>query len=68
MNVSRYGVLIHMKRKMILYIYIVTTLFGIAGGLNTTLQFIVPRLVKFVMFFNKRRCTKVNSEVSTVQT
>jgi hypothetical protein len=27
-------------------IYIVTTLFGIAGGLTTTLKLIVPRLVK----------------------
>jgi beta-lactamase regulating signal transducer with metallopeptidase domain len=29
-------------------IYIVTTLFGIAGGLITVLKFIVPKLVKLV--------------------
>jgi hypothetical protein len=29
-------------------IYIVTTLFGIAGGLTTALKFIVPRFVKLI--------------------
>ncbi len=29
-------------------IYIVTTLFGIAGGLTTVLKFILPRVIKFI--------------------
>jgi hypothetical protein len=29
-------------------IYIVTTLFGIAGGLTTVLELVLPRLVKFL--------------------
>jgi hypothetical protein len=33
-------------------IYIVTTLFGIVGGLTTVLKFIVPRLVKI---FRKKK-------------
>jgi hypothetical protein len=34
-------------------IYILTTLFGIAGGLTTVLKFILPRLMK--LFRKKRR-------------
>ncbi|CAF4063791.1 unnamed protein product [Rotaria sp. Silwood1] len=38
-------------------IYIVTILFGLAGGLVTVLKFIVPRLVKLVR--NRKRFTKI---------
>jgi hypothetical protein len=30
-------------------IYIVTTLFGIAGGLTTVLKLILPRLIRLIM-------------------
>ena len=35
-------------------IYIVTTLFGLIGGLVTALQLIVPRLVKFIIFLIRK--------------
>ncbi|CAF1147512.1 unnamed protein product [Adineta steineri] len=31
-------------------IYIVTTLFGLIGGLTTALELIIPRMVKFITF------------------
>jgi len=35
-------------------IYIVTTLFGLTGGLTTALKFLVPRLVKFIAFYIRK--------------
>jgi hypothetical protein len=37
-------------------IYISTTLFGLAGGLTTVLELVIPRLVKFIR--KKRRQTQ----------
>jgi hypothetical protein len=46
-------------------IYIVTTLFGIAGGLNTVLQHAVPRFVRFVVsWIGRRRMTVVPETVA----
>jgi hypothetical protein len=49
-------------------IYIVTTLFGIAGGLTTVLELVVPRLVKFIMHYIRKRSRRAVSDMSIIQT
>jgi len=49
-------------------IYIATTLFGIAGGLVTVLEIVVPRFIKLVTYCIRKRRTAVVPEVSVVQT
>ncbi len=49
-------------------VYIFTTLFGIAGGLVTILELVVPRLVSVIMYFirkHRARVTPVRSFVDT---
>ncbi len=48
-------------------IYIVTTLFGIAGGLTTVLEFVVLRSVKFIMHCIQKQRARVIPETSFVQ-
>jgi hypothetical protein len=47
-------------------IYIVTTLFGIVGGLTTVLKLIAPRVVKFIMYCIQKQRTRVVPEMSVV--
>jgi hypothetical protein len=49
-------------------IYIVTTLFVVADGLTTVLEFVVPRLVKFVMYYFGNQRITVVPETVTVET
>jgi hypothetical protein len=49
-------------------IYIVTTLFGIAGGLNTVLRHVVPRFVRFVVSWIERRRMTIVPETVAVAT
>ncbi len=49
-------------------IYIATTLFGIAGGLTTVLEVVVPRLVKFIMYCIRKLSGRVVPAIPIVQT
>jgi hypothetical protein len=49
-------------------IYIVTTLFGIAGGLTTVLKLVVPRFVTFVIYCIRKQRTRVAPGTVAVQT
>jgi hypothetical protein len=49
-------------------IHIVTTLFGLAGGLITVLKFVVPRLVKFIMHCIRKQGRRVVPEILIVET
>jgi hypothetical protein len=49
-------------------IYIATTLFGIAGGLTTVLELVVPRLVQLIMYCIGKLRRRVAPQVSIVQT
>ncbi len=49
-------------------IYIVTTLFGIVGGLTTVLKVVVPRLVKLIVYCIRKQRARVVPETFTVQT
>jgi hypothetical protein len=49
-------------------IYIVTTLFGIAGGLVTILKLVVPQSVKLITYCIRKVRTRVVPEIPTVQT
>jgi hypothetical protein len=49
-------------------IYIITTLFGIAGGLITVLKVVVPRLVKLIVYCIRKQGARVVPETFAVQT
>jgi hypothetical protein len=49
-------------------IYIITTLFGIVGGLITVLKVVVPRLVKLVVYYIRKQRARVVPEILAVQT
>ncbi len=49
-------------------IYIFTTLFGIAGGLITVLEVVVPRLVKLIVYCIRKQGARVVPETLAVQT
>jgi hypothetical protein len=49
-------------------IYIVTTLFVIAGGLITALKLVLPRLMKLIIYYVKKQRTRVMPEVSAIET
>jgi transcriptional regulator CtsR len=49
-------------------VYIVTTLFGIAGGLTTVLKLVVPHMVKFIMHCIQKLSRRVVPQVFVVQT
>jgi hypothetical protein len=49
-------------------IYVVTTLFGIAGGLTTVLKLVVPILVKLIMYCIRKLRRRVAPLVPIVQT
>jgi hypothetical protein len=49
-------------------IYIVTTLFGIVGGLSTVLRFVVPKFVKLAMYYVRKHRMTVVPETVLVET
>ena len=49
-------------------IYIVTTLFGLTGGLTTALRLLVPRLVKFIQFCIRKWKMRGTGVVPMVET
>jgi hypothetical protein len=49
-------------------IYIVTTLSGIAGGLTTILEVVVPRMVKFIFFCIRKLTTRIDPMVPIIET
>jgi len=49
-------------------IYIVTTLFGIGGGLITALKLVLPRLMKLIIYYVKKQRTRLMPEVSAIET
>jgi hypothetical protein len=44
-------------------IYIVTTLFGVAGGLTTVLELVVPRFVNIIAYYVRKQRTRVVPEI-----
>jgi hypothetical protein len=44
-------------------IYILTTMFGIAGGLVTVLELVVPRFVNIIMYCIRKLRTRIASEM-----
>ncbi|CAF0958367.1 unnamed protein product [Adineta steineri] len=49
-------------------VYILTALFGLAGGLTTALKIIVPRLVKFSLYILKKCSRRIDPQIETDQT
>lgn len=47
-------------------LHIVTTLFGIVGGLTTILKFIITRLVKLIFYCIRKRNARVRPRIATV--
>jgi hypothetical protein len=48
-------------------IYILTTLFGIAGGLTQTLKLVIPRFVNIILYCIRKQRTRIIPEMSTVE-
>jgi hypothetical protein len=49
-------------------ISIITTLFGIAGGLTTVLKLVIPRFVNLIMYYIRKHRTRIVPEMSVVDT
>jgi hypothetical protein len=49
-------------------IYIVTTLFGVAGGLTTVFKLVIPRFVNIIMYLIRKHITRIVPEMSVVDT
>jgi hypothetical protein len=49
-------------------VYIITVLLGLVGGLIIVLEFVVPRLMKFIRWIIRKCRRRIGPEISTIQT